>query len=336
MPGEIRLIVDPEPAIQWDWGDNHAAASFGSRAEDRLLLENFIELADAPDDQFLIFAKRYGPLYLCQHNKPVSHLGRIRHVSWASPVVSLKVLEESVPDLYHQLPCTLSKREPLVAWRYWSQHVRTILRLATRIRSGVPGDERDWVAYFEDLNEDRDLESNDDKDAVERAREHRNQPLLTQWSSVTFAINSLIIDADVRPKLSFYSSIETEIVVEGCGVLGAVARELAYVATEGCNFTICDACGATFVPRTRDGRLKKRRAGESHYCDEEECKRVGHSERQNRYRRRRQQDQPAGVHADAAPRVDPVLDDARRTGSFLRSLFRPRRTPDTEVATKRE
>ena len=95
-------------------------------------LQEFIELADATETQFpnsvLSFARRWGPLELCEHAKPFRHQ--------AYPKCGYPTSTASDP----------SRNEPLEAWRRYARHLKGLLLVAANLCNGRPGDLGDWEA----------------------------------------------------------------------------------------------------------------------------------------------------------------------------------------------
>lgn len=96
---------------------------------DRTLLSRFVGLGQAPDEDVVRFAQRWGLLDLCRHGLASAHTMR------------------GGPRPHH---CSRRIRdglayEPLTAWREHSQQARAILNLAAALHSGGPGRPRDWA-----------------------------------------------------------------------------------------------------------------------------------------------------------------------------------------------
>ena len=81
------------------------------------LLEQFVALSDASDEDILRYARHWGVLVICRHGLPASHSehcgprtlpGRGRHVFW----------------------------EPVESWRYFARHAKEILEMAAATYNG--------------------------------------------------------------------------------------------------------------------------------------------------------------------------------------------------------
>ena len=94
------------------------------------MLNEFIALQDADDEQIGAYARRWGILGVCHHGVPASHAAFANAVEW--PCWLLR--EET--DLYAW--------EPLERWRYFSRQAGAILNLAARLHTDQPGRPEEW------------------------------------------------------------------------------------------------------------------------------------------------------------------------------------------------
>ena len=94
------------------------------------MLNEFLTLQDADDEQIGAYARRWGILGVCHHGVPASH------AAFANAVERPCRLLREETDLYAW--------EPLERWRYFSRQAGAILNLAARLHADQPGRPEDW------------------------------------------------------------------------------------------------------------------------------------------------------------------------------------------------
>lgn len=123
--GAVALGLDPTVAD-------------GDREVDDLsgLLGAFLRLDGGRPKRFLSFARRYGLLYLCEHDLPATH-----------PPLALETAEAR-RDTYPCFPLVLESdgRERIDAWRVFPRAARAFLAIAAKLKDGEPGHPEDWWA----------------------------------------------------------------------------------------------------------------------------------------------------------------------------------------------
>jgi hypothetical protein len=206
-------------------------------------LESFLELAEAPAEDILNYAKRYGVLYICEHDLPSSHtrspFSPIERLVRVSPHVSALPgaagpatgwfdrcrLRELSPGTYW---------EPIAAWRRYAQKAASLLHVGAALHSGQVGLEEDWVQLgwraIPRLTEVRTLAALEVQEWIDVGRV---QPLLS-WGARGLAIT-----------------------IGGESLFGALAAQLLF-AIGRTDLAFCKNCARPFNP-TRRGRR---------YCEE--------------------------------------------------------------------
>jgi hypothetical protein len=134
------------------------------RSMSQRLLPDFLGLETGSDQDIEAFAKRWGPLRLCKHNCPMTHLVEryaeefertVEYVCWER-----RLLLDPSLDLPNRIkqewgfvwgdlgPDPLEVRnvfwEPTEQWRAWAKRFRSAVRLAEVIRRGGRGEWSDW------------------------------------------------------------------------------------------------------------------------------------------------------------------------------------------------
>lgn len=262
VPNDIRLVGDEEPALEWEWLDS-PLGELRMLNDDRRVLEDFIDLADdnAPADQFLTFAKRYGPLFLCQHQQPISH-----SADWVK-YFEFNALAEGPNrallgrDIFIAIPafrdamegsCILVKREPLAGWRHLAKYVKAIVAIATDVHQGGTGREEDWRTIDPTGRIEEHIANR--FGPLERVPEARRK--------ITIFVNQLLEMAGVVPFFEWGDDNRAGVSLGGVGVFGAIACQVMLVAGRIKGFSFCAGCGQSIGPRKR-----RPRKDQNSWCD---------------------------------------------------------------------
>ncbi len=111
------------------------------------VLDEFISLAGAPEEQFLAFAQRWGVLDLCEHALPFGHDAGDQR--WGMPphwrCRPRRVPDPRFPDWAHY------GFEPLEDWLRWACRAEALLKIAANLHAFRRGRIQDWdiVATWE-------------------------------------------------------------------------------------------------------------------------------------------------------------------------------------------
>ncbi len=262
-------------------------------ASGRLLLD-FTRLYEGPDADIETFARRYGPLRLCAHHEPHTHLlgGPL---AWSEGVASSEqpgvglpcpLLSVQNPDLdladatwvalkqgRASSDELLARRSPVFweaigDWRHWSQTLSFVLSLAEKLRNG----QRGYLGTWHWLGV-----GGKNPPSVEDGR-----------AELSYRVNSWLEAALVRPWVRWRFGRSPGIVFGG-GITnlesgGELFGRLAWDVTTALGRTdqrlvTCSGCGNPYTPLRLPG------ATGHHYCPS--CRRSGVPERE---RKRRQRD----------------------------------------------
>jgi hypothetical protein len=242
--------------IEGDYGPGEPEAQFGFPAiptappveERQVALTEFLSLADKPPDSIRQFVATWGPLHLCSHDLPMTHV----------PL-------EFDPDPRNGLFCAYVEgdatwgRERIDAIRGWSRLGLATLRIGIELDADeeARGSESDWLI----LSKSRPPETH--AKALER---------------FTAALNAWLILGLVWATADLSGS--PRFLLTAHGVFGVIARQLVS-AVVNASVALCVSCGEAYTPKRRP------RAGEDSYCERPVCKRVSRREASRRRRQRK-------------------------------------------------
>ncbi|MGO9056952.1 MAG: hypothetical protein ACLQU2_06135 [Candidatus Binataceae bacterium] len=233
----------------------------------RLLLD-FVNLATASDDEIFGYARRFGVLGLCgQHNgsagAPIGHsLGFER--TGVFPGGPLRACH----------PRGWPKRcsEATHQWRTWSNTFGALLRLATALRTGKPGELEDWYRVTPKLKQDPGFLARHRqgfwaglfdplKDILDLA------PRLLRWG---IDAGSRRIEDRLKPDTM---PVLRLVPISHYGALWvALSAELAFAASGSKGWSTCSDCGRMYPVRNKNlkfctecGRAAAERAASHRY-----------------------------------------------------------------------
>jgi hypothetical protein len=214
-----------------------------------LLLE-FVNLADASDADISGYARRFGVLGLCeQHNCPVGHPMRLDGVAVFPGGPSPNCHPAGWPGV-----C----QEPIDQWRVWSKAFGTLLRLATALRMGEPGELEDWFRAAPALKQDHQF-----------AQRHQRG----FWGGLLKPLNAILdlaprrlgwgIDAGAR---LVEDSLRPEMMPvlrlvpfhDYAALWVALSAELAFAASGAKSWFTCSECGRIYPANRTPTRGKLR------------------------------------------------------------------------------
>jgi hypothetical protein len=264
------------------------------------LLEQFVALGDAPDEDILRYARHWGVLVICRHGLPASHSedckpmalpGRGRYVFW-EPIESWRyfarhanaVLEAAAATYNDQVIDTAIKDQ--LAWS-WSRdpkdsRARTPVVPLGRHDSGVRAAllaprgphremrlERSLYLLHERKNIWEHLFADLESDSTDMAmRPPRKAETLTrQRAFVSYAVNCWLNWGRARPQIDWHGPTPTIELTTG-GIMpmyadrlsGALALQLAYAVASSEGVATCFACGRFYTPARRPA------AGRRSFC----------------------------------------------------------------------
>ncbi len=148
------------------------------------MLENFVKLADATDEEIRQYACKYGVLHLCkEHFTPVGHYYNCPSIMRWQKGGDSGVLE-----------VTFMEGEPLRKWREYANEAQGLLNISANLHEGKLGRKEDCLKvknrnYFNVPNYvESYLKSNEREKAIVQQRRY-----------VDYAVNSWLEEGAVTP-----------------------------------------------------------------------------------------------------------------------------------------
>jgi hypothetical protein len=278
-----RIVLDGD-RLRWTWT---AGTDGPGITPDRLiepaagLLEDFLQLRNAPARQILRYAQRWGVLGLCEHDFPAQHppeywpsraiefhacpyawddpygfgpvrpskgqsrrASRAKHADgfWINPRADFHACH--VRGTYEADEYVGSPWEPVDAWRTWARRAHALLAVAAALQDKKLGAESDWQT------------ATDTKMETPR-------PQTEGWRLLAYFADYWLRAADVRPWPQFQDGVVRMTLGSDWGhspLFGAIAVQLVLAISGAEGFVVCDACRNVYAPR------RTPRAGERHYC----------------------------------------------------------------------
>ncbi|HUG00648.1 MAG TPA: hypothetical protein VML95_02160 [Longimicrobiales bacterium] len=223
------------------------------------MLLRFSRLGDAEPERILSFAQRFGVLELCAHERPHTH-----------PPLP----DEDLNPVGGAGYCRPTQREPLRIWRSYATRCAAVMRIAERVHDDAPGSRDDWEIYYTPAFPTDVSGAPDGAGKTLEGDRYTLGRALDGWLAVGGVRARLEWGPDQgRPKMSVGSPT----------LFGAIAREIAFVASGSGGLLQCHGCGALFTPD------RKPRKGERPWCVD--CSEKGEplkaAKRRYRQRRRR-------------------------------------------------
>lgn len=258
--------------LRWQYDD-------GSRIRKTIraghgLVDAFVKLADANPEDIRDFARRWGVLLICEHDKPAGHsfprellidaLNAPEKSGWCAPLGS--------PD-----ECW----EPLGSWYTLAREARAMLNVAAALHNQKLAKRGDWhmLVYRVWPGPDRG----------DPALDIFNQPRYAAGARACLAdsVNRWLAWGAVQPRLTWSGRGSPTIDFEGSGLFGALAVQiLAAVNRRGWAF--CSECSNSYNPGRRPNPNRK------NYCPD--CREKGVPSRNSSSASRRRQDRQKKEH----------------------------------------
>ncbi len=295
-----RIVLDGD-RLRWMWTPGRDRPGI---TPERLigpaagLLEEFLRLRDAPADQILRYARRWGVLGLCEHDFPAQHPPQY----WPSRAIEFHACPYPYDDPFgfgpprssggrprrgrrskRARPIEINPRadfhlchvrgiyeagryvgepwEPVDAWRTWARRAHALLAVAAALREDKRGAEPDWRVAT-------DMET--------------PQTPAEGWHVLTYYADYWLKAAGVRPWPQFQDGKVRVTLGSDWGhspLFGAIAVQLVLAISGAQGFAVCDACRNVYAP------LRTPRAGERHYCQTCRDRKVPQRHAASRYRK---------------------------------------------------
>jgi len=228
---------------------------FTPKPAPRDLLARFVGLAEAPPEEILAFARRWGLLEICRHGRP----------AWHYP--SCRPCEDIAPSGRTQW-------EPIGAWHRYARLAKELLEIAADLADGLQPPAARWQAVQSALEPENlqatcgerfDLLDEPWLDAAAgyldelRWRIAQGEPLqaLAACLRIWLRYGNVETLARVGPTGALDLSLESD------GLVGRLALQLFSVIAGRTGVYRCDVpdCGRLIAP------ARKPQAGRAHYCE---------------------------------------------------------------------
>jgi hypothetical protein len=307
---EVSFVKDPgPPRIEWIDGKEHASPELDE------CLFAFTRLAKTPsDEQLADFAKRWGPLGICKHGWPSTHM-----LNGGSPCVPLSLRERywehhTEQSDWHfdywtgpgEVPLSELKGkywEPLVAWRFYIWQFAAALNIAYSLQEGRAARREDWTKVLgvqDGTNMDEEFAKPEWKplaEGIENGRQLASAPIEDQRAHLASDVTRWLLITGVSPWVSWEAeraqlglALGRPIVPPGdpfsryewhkATLFGVLATQLATVVTGGGEFATCGKCGQPYKP------TRKPAANRRHFCSSG-CQKDAHRAADAEYRRQK-------------------------------------------------
>ena len=237
VPARIDIDLEHQSLI-WSGGARRALV----RARPDMfeeLLEGFVGLGDASDEEILRFAQRWG--LLGHHN-----LG-----NYADLLDRAEDLQDELGAAVTALTqWTRHGREPLAAWRCWSHHARALLRVAEALRDGRVGHPLDIAALcYPSPTADMWPDTAGLQPSWLRRPDYSPPPptLRNHRELVEIFVEQWIRAGHVRPVLRWTVRARA-IELFGRGLMGALAISLLAAVQGATSLAVCSGCANLYVP----------------------------------------------------------------------------------------
>lgn len=209
---------------------SHSAGARMRRIDSSMLVE-FAEIGLTGEESMLLrFAKRYGPLNICDHGLPCEHNRR----SFARELDATDCYPLSSP-----IP-GWDQGEPLALWFSFARQAQAILACSAYLHLGERPNREDLTAACGLVPTSLNIE--------------------TARAMVQGAINTWIHNGGLRPYF-LWRRLGCSVVFstgDNRSVFGALAEQLMLMASRQEGFVICSACGRPYLPVRRPNPRRRK------------------------------------------------------------------------------
>lgn len=253
--------------LKWSGHGGYAHTGAGQDA----LLASFMKLEEAAPEEVAAFIGRWGPLNLCKHGLPNTHLPR-------RMMNDLAEVDAVACEVNRARPAG-EIGEPLERWHHFATQVHAIHRGARLAQGGNRITNEIWTKLADIGPPGMFTEPDPETGEVEWVT---TPAIDVAQRYLGIAIQRWLNYGDVGVHVS-WSERKGHIRFGGTGLAGAIALQLALTSTATGAFYLCSACSVPFLPEKRTPR-----AGERHYCDScREGDRIPARDRARDYRARK-------------------------------------------------
>lgn len=222
--------------LEWHWSRAPSEEEKPRDTDKRSLLDAFIKLDGATPEAYLKFARQYGVLLLCEHGVPTGHN----------------------PEAFQRAGCSPTGLEPVSVWRHFARHIKATLSIAGSLHRKEIGSAEDWATIFEE-----------NPDVTKPIPWWERSPEADKLA-LTDIVQEYLELGNVSPRFWWINDIPT-ITLDGPGVLGTLAVQLAFAVSASAGLAVCGHCGQPYFPE------RKPAIGRRNYC--QECRDRGEPQR---------------------------------------------------------
>jgi len=239
------------------------------------ILDRFARLVSADDQEVLAFARKWGPLHLCRHGLPASHLPR-RVWRFATEVTG--AFEDDAADNYRPCgaPGLRRLREPLARWRQFAGEAQAILNVAASLHRENRAPIEMWAPLEERFGAPAVVmlgEQNAEAGLIEpppqvlsedvQGVSPRRSTIDEQRRLVSRAVQEWLELGDVAVIFRWTGAASIEF--GSYCLFGALALQLALAVARSQGLAVCMSCGRAYPP------LRQPAPGRNNYCDLSDC-----------------------------------------------------------------
>jgi hypothetical protein len=295
IPAECWLESDgqhPNPVLRWSLEPRELAPEPDNAT--RLLL-NFQKLTDASPEDVRRFARKYGPLHLCDpHQLPKTHLPLryfkyystetqethrptrgLRAIGAGETISAWRTVAEAADALIRLALVAhgqLSERnqtweglnwllpEPATGWRFDDRSLRT-----TTLSGGntqYPGNAS--VTHDHATPSGKGISINGKNEAGETMAAG-----ICQWLRIADISYDIQWNHGDSTTATDSRAPHPQLAIHADTLFGALGQQLALFSTRSRGYEFCSNCGDPFTPKAR-----RTRTGNNAYCDKTECRRA--------------------------------------------------------------
>jgi hypothetical protein len=238
------------------------------RSADPSLLYDFLQLADATDEQICRFATKWGALGLCKHSLPIPHDQRCivayegRKSRRSELWLSYRNDFRRSPDVDKPSPHS----ERLRDWREISSAFASIINIAAELAQGRFGREEDWIrAQITLARTEFPPTYNPFKDFPRIGRS-----LLLARKVFSVILITLIDNVRVCPIIAWHDQVSSfELILSAMNVcsslFGILTVQLILAIGQKEGFAVCSNCGQAYIPERKPDPTRR------NYCGGPRC-----------------------------------------------------------------
>jgi hypothetical protein len=312
------------------WGGINGWIEYRAVVPDREILAKFLRLADKADQDLREFAAKWGMLF--PEKAGIMKDNQLNPITLPGPVLASHFGTGAWPEGEY--------REGLEEWRAWARRARIVLRIASKLHKGEPGDREDWEVLYPDFAGSDfvwPLQSSNfpaevvakpgevltpEVEAQNRQLGYLRATLMTyEWIRLSDHMDIWIQEGDVRPLLALEGATGARLAIGGHGLMGALATQLLFATSRAYGFAECTHCGYPYTP------ARAPREGERRFC--QDCRKEGSDQRYTKRDHQRLMEKARQLRAQGRT-INEIARALDRTTTRIKGWLKPQksRKPD--------